>query len=1224
MKLPTLLAPSAGENGLAKTLITISLLGVADAFSFNPAPSPNLDLSQLGRIGLAGDFAGVSLYKYQGQHGGAQQNGNNSILGRYPDGGFGSLASSDGGIQALCPFVMNGHLAGVIVGGNFTSLGGLESQGVAMFNPNTSEITALPGISGQVNALYCDDSSNTVYVGGSFKGANSTNAIAWVGTDGWTNLPFLGFNGPVVSIDKHKASGKMIFGGSFTGLGNATILTEKHQQVINFSSANISATASSSATGFSDPKNIVCKTGGQDGAGNTWLADDNEAAAWKAEFEFGFQPTKLTLWNTHQDGRGTKTWRYTAQPINGIMNFTYVDPADRQTKHCTSECPLSNDPAVKSQDFFFINNVGMNGFQIDISGWYGAGAGLNGIQLSQNDIYAYAIDEFNEPQCVAQVTTIAKSTSTGNWRAEPSHNSTSKYLTAQIQDPSDALDNTVVFYPHIRQSGNYSVNMYTPGCLQDNTCATRGRVNVTGIMGNGDKFEYEIYQSNNYDKYDQIYFGYIEAGTADFRPTVTLAPSAGQPFNLTVVAQRVGFTLIDSTGGLNSLYEYDPKNTGSANVTEMGKSTIEKAGMSMGSGAGVKSVINSNDITFVGGNYTTDSYENILAINNTDWYSLSGKGLDGPVSAMWMNDTLLYVGGEFSSTSEAGGQNFSNICYYHIEDNKWKTLGAGVNGKVSEIVPIMLNISGNMEQALAISGDFDQINASADFKAASATGLAIWLQSRGNWLQNLDVTEMVFQGKLTAALDLPNDAGTIYAGSLTSSDLGANGAAMLSNSDLSGFPVKIERTPPTTQSPMSKRATASNVTVSGVVTGKFYEADGLNVTVLGGHFGATATDGKALNNLVFLNSSNSDAVTGIPSLDDDSVILAMEVEKDVLFAGGIVTGTANGGNLNGLITYNLKNSILPTQPPALVGESVVVYEINSRESTGDVYVAGAFDRAGALPCPAVCVYSTTANQWNRPGSTLDGTVYAMTWQTADSLIVGGQLSVGGNSTYMATYDAKTQEWKDFSGASGLPGPVVSLTAANKDTTEFWVAGVAGDGSTFLMKYQGDEWKSVQDLGPDTTIRGLQILTVTEDHDESDLMPKNEVLILTGSIGIVSLGSSAAALYNGTTFQPYILASPSDDGSGYLSQFFSQRRHIFPDSEKHLALGFVVLIGLAIALVLIFLMVVAGIIAERVRRKREGYMPAPTNMYDKSNQMSRLPPEQIFGTLNSSSPRAPAV
>ena len=66
--------------------------------------------------------------------------------------------------------------------------------------------------------------------------------------------------------------------------------------------------------------------------------------------------------------------------------------------------------------------------------------------------------------------------------------------------------------------------------------------------------------------------------------------------------------------------------------------------------------------------------------------------------------------------------------------------------------------------------------------------------------------------------------------------------------------------------------------------------------------------------------------------------------------------------------------------------------------------------------------------------------------------------------------------------------------------------------------------------------------------------------------------------------------------------------------SHLALGFIVLIGLAIALALTFVIVVGGIIAERIRRRREGYMPAPTNMYDKASQLARLPPEQLFGTV----------
>jgi hypothetical protein len=64
----------------------------------------------------------------------------------------------------------------------------------------------------------------------------------------------------------------------------------------------------------------------------------------------------------------------------------------------------------------------------------------------------------------------------------------------------------------------------------------------------------------------------------------------------------------------------------------------------------------------------------------------------------------------------------------------------------------------------------------------------------------------------------------------------------------------------------------------------------------------------------------------------------------------------------------------------------------------------------------------------------------------------------------------------------------------------------------------------------------------------------------------------------------------------------------------LAKGFVVLIALAIALAIIFLLVVAGVLAERIRRKREGYMPAPTASFDRHNGMSRIPPQQLFSSL----------
>lgn len=64
----------------------------------------------------------------------------------------------------------------------------------------------------------------------------------------------------------------------------------------------------------------------------------------------------------------------------------------------------------------------------------------------------------------------------------------------------------------------------------------------------------------------------------------------------------------------------------------------------------------------------------------------------------------------------------------------------------------------------------------------------------------------------------------------------------------------------------------------------------------------------------------------------------------------------------------------------------------------------------------------------------------------------------------------------------------------------------------------------------------------------------------------------------------------------------------------IAKGFVVLIALGIALGLTFILVVAGLIAERIRKKREGYAPAPTGGFDRSGGMSRVPPEQLFSSL----------
>jgi hypothetical protein len=69
---------------------------------------------------------------------------------------------------------------------------------------------------------------------------------------------------------------------------------------------------------------------------------------------------------------------------------------------------------------------------------------------------------------------------------------------------------------------------------------------------------------------------------------------------------------------------------------------------------------------------------------------------------------------------------------------------------------------------------------------------------------------------------------------------------------------------------------------------------------------------------------------------------------------------------------------------------------------------------------------------------------------------------------------------------------------------------------------------------------------------------------------------------------------------------------------------VVLIGLAIALGLMLLLVVAGLILDRIRKKREGYIPAPTSMYDRGSGMLRIPPSELLESLGKGRSGVPHV
>lgn len=365
-------------------LTTFAFFPEIRAISFTAVPSPSLNLTVLGRVALIGDFASASLYTYLNQTSPstASSNGTQSLLTRYPNGAFTALESSDAYINSLATYTLsNGTVEGVLVGGNFTSLGGQTAQGMALYYPVNDTVRALPGLTGQVNSIFYDTSRQTAYVGGSFTGANQTNGISWTGA--WDPLPFAGFNGPVNAIAK-LPNGNIVFGGAFTGTGNLSTPATSYQQVVNLGGGTITATGSSTQQGYSNPQNIICKTSNDTGAGNAWLLADTTPGTWSASLGFGFVPARLRLYNSQVDRYATKTWRFVDSDSGGIMNLTYYGANGLQS--CTAECPLANN--ASAQDFYFVNYVGMDGFRIEVDSWYGSGGGLGGIELFQNGTWS--------------------------------------------------------------------------------------------------------------------------------------------------------------------------------------------------------------------------------------------------------------------------------------------------------------------------------------------------------------------------------------------------------------------------------------------------------------------------------------------------------------------------------------------------------------------------------------------------------------------------------------------------------------------------------------------------------------------------------------------------------------------------------------------------------------------------------------------------------------------
>ncbi|EPS42974.1 hypothetical protein H072_3038 [Dactylellina haptotyla CBS 200.50] len=1242
------------KGATASSIFSIwtTLSAVASAINFTEITLPNIKTGDYGRMGFVGDFDSISLYQYAEQ--GTQTyftNGSHAIITQLPNGELTTLAVADGNINDMCLFTMkDGTVAGVVVGGNFTTIGGIRANAIALLNPDTGLPVPLNGVSGTVNAVLCDQEANIVFVGGEFSAMNSSNAISWVGMSGWSELPFQGFNGPVESISR-MPNGTIVYGGRFTSIHNETLLENTNrtnkitQQVVNLDSASsqITAELGSDLSGFSDPKNVICSDGSTDQAGSTFLFQDGVPGSWSADLAYTVYPTKLRLYNTHFEGRGLKTFRFVSRPNNGIMNLTSVDPVSNQRFYCDAWCPLSHDTnsTVPYQDFDFVNVIPTFAFRIEVIEWFGAGAGLNGIELFQDDIYAFADNSLNEPSC-KDARGPSVSNIVGDWKSTAGPPLTdSKYLTANFAN-SDVGSASITFRPDIRISGNYQVLVYTPGCRQDDTCVERGQITVSGTFSSNETTQptSSFFQTNEFDKYDVFFTGYVQANGGDHTVEITLTPNKDQNLvDLNVVASKIRFILLSPSNPsqapsgklmkragegvltVNGVFAYNP-NVGINSIEQI--TAISMAATTLPENATINAVSVMDETVYIAGDFQTNGISNFLSISRDGAQPVALGGLNAPVIETFLTGKLIYLAGKFNDTADDSTPGLSHVAAYDIDTKKWSALGTGLDGTPLKIVALPMNISNSVETTYVFSGDFTKILASDSLPEVTVNGIAVWVPSKNEWLERLSDIHLEIQGFLSQRLDVPNSP-PFFAGSLLFSKPGLAGGAGLYKE--SGRPIELRSLgidisiPPVSQNVNKKRAldTSMGIQLNGVQAGAFYKRENGNVTVLGGRFSVGDID-----NLAFIFGNDNNRVGGVPNnvLSGNNVVtsLLLTSSPDQLFIGGFINTTIGGALVGGMVVYDMvTNDFVMPQPQPLQatdGNETTVYTITQQPNGRQIYVGGSFTQvAGGFDCEGICVYDPQNFQYFATGFGFGGVAYASAWTDADTLVVGGALRLNDSDIHLATYKPSSRTWTIFPNATEIPGPVTTIFTPSGEESNIYIGGNSG-GRPFILRWDGTKWIDLSvGLRDGSILEGIEVFELDGAHPENNLLSQSQILMASGNILLDSTPiNSSAALFDGANWVPFVLTSNSDGSSGSLGAFVSESKHVFNEGAGKLAPGLVVLVSLAISLGLIFLIVVIGVIASYIRRRREGYVPAPTRVTPSPlphDMTERVPPDQLF-------------
>lgn len=423
-----------------------------------------------------------------------------------------------------------------------------------------------------INAVHFNE--ETIYFGGSFQFNNKFNSIIAYNfhEKSIESLPFGGFgDNSVINTIARLDDDTLLFAGKFSSLdnleylnktvyypyqnltttnetvfSNRSISTNSTQQVQQLIPLNFATWDDNEDSSFSSIDSFMCPSSNGD---SNWQGDSS-ASNFKVSFLNSIIPSKIRLF-VSKDSNYVDEFRLLL--LNGgILNLTYYDPFQKELKSCDTLCTLYNNITDSGtvylqdnitslsyneyfQDFYFSPNVPMNGLSFQALN----GKEMSGLQLMQNEFFVYSNNTLNNPGCADVTSHSYSEVYPSNW----STGSSGSYIFTSVESSDERKQVSVKFVPQINIIGEYTLNLYTPGCLSDNSCSARVIVNATVTFSDAEgKLQTKtslIYQDNNEEKYDTIFNGYLYN-----QPVIEISYyqpiTIGNTQSLILVADRVG------------------------------------------------------------------------------------------------------------------------------------------------------------------------------------------------------------------------------------------------------------------------------------------------------------------------------------------------------------------------------------------------------------------------------------------------------------------------------------------------------------------------------------------------------------------------------------------------------------------------------------------------------------------------------------------------------------